>query len=122
MREIPVEYIKPFPLSGNRRHLKGGMELPVFLFAIWCAAMPAFAIIQHITLSRLWMLLIPVALFFSVSLVGRWMAAQDPYMTAIYLASLRYGTQYPRLAEPPYCIVSAFTKKQKKGKHANVVG
>ena len=100
MRLIPVEHIKRFPASGNRRHLKAGMELPVFLLALWCGLMPVLAVLQNLSLHRLWLFAIPVALFLVISLVGRWMAAQDPYMTEIYLYSLFYKLHYSALSQP----------------------
>jgi type IV secretory pathway TrbD component len=112
MRLIPVEYMKRFPASGNRRHLKGGMELPVFLLALWCGLMPTLAILQNLSLHRLWLFTIPIFLFLSISLVGRWMAAQDPYMTEIYLYALFYKRHYSALPRPIPVILIRFPRRR----------
>ena len=113
MRLIPVEHIKRFPASGNRRHLKAGMELPVFLLALWCGLMPVLAILQNLSLHRLWLFAIPLALFLTISLVGRWMAAQDPYMTEIYLYSLFYKLRYSALPQSARTVLIRFSSRRR---------
>src|SRR4051812_33370554 len=113
MRAIPPRYVEPFLPSANRRHLMAGMEFPAFLFSLWAPCMTA------ILGANRYAVIAAIVLWLMLTRLFRAMARRDPFMTEIYMNSLRYQQQDGSLefpATPVFAIRTGPKKEEKKKK------
>lgn len=97
-RQIPSHCIEPFLASANRRHLWGGMEFPAFIASFWAPLMILMGVPNRYTMAG------SIVLWFLLRFLFRAMANKEPFMTDLYLDSLKYrqpdrSLEYPATQE-----------------------